>query len=59
MLLMLLLHVMTTNADAHKVVIKVEGIELVKIVLQLTNVTNVTLACDDDKLVYRWVQGQF
>ena len=47
---------MTTNSEAHKVVIKVEGIEFVKTVQQLTNVT---LACDDDKLLYRLVQGSF
>ena len=49
MLLMLLLHAMATNGDAHKVVIKVWGMELVNTVKQLTNVTNVTLASDDDK----------
>ena len=40
---------MTTNDDAHKGVIKGGGKELGNTVQQLTNVPNVTLACDDDK----------
>ena len=48
---MLLLQAMTTNGDAHKVGIMVEAwrLEMENNIQKLTNVSNVTLASDDDK----------
>ena len=48
---MLLLQAITTNGDAHKVGIMVEAwrLEMENNIQKLTNVSNVTLASDDDK----------